>query len=256
MDYQDNPIEGVLVTLGTDTFTTGADGIYTFTGLEAGSYDISFSHADYVDVTVEDVAAVLNTITTQDVVMNMLAGMSGTVTNVNDGQPIAGIHVTLVDEPDTVAQATTDGSGEYTLSMIEPGTYDVYFDDPTNTFEDTTITDQVIEYNIYTTLDVALDYHIGIDDNGSLPLTFALDQNYPNPFNAKTTIEYALDRDYHVTLEIYDVLGRRVETLVNEYQSAGYHKAIWNANSMTSGMYFYKLQAGDQVEQKAMMLLK
>lgn len=75
------------------------------------------------------------------------------------------------------------------------------------------------------------------------PLEFALSQNYPNPFNPSTRIEYALPVDARVTLEVYDVLGRRVAELVSGYVPAGYHYAGFNATNLASGVYFYRLNA-------------
>lgn len=88
------------------------------------------------------------------------------------------------------------------------------------------------------------------------PSEFALSQNYPNPFNASTTIRYNLHKPSDATIDIYDILGRKVRTLVNGKQPAGYHQAVWNARDISSGMYFYKIQAGDYIETKKMVLLK
>jgi len=98
---------------------------------------------------------------------------------------------------------------------------------------------------------------VGIDDQEpKLPIQFSLSQNYPNPFNASTTISYTLPCQSDVTLDIYDILGRKVQTLVSRNQPAGYHRVIWQANEFTSGIYFYKLQAGEYIETKKMMLLR
>jgi hypothetical protein len=89
------------------------------------------------------------------------------------------------------------------------------------------------------------------------PKTFSLAQNYPNPFNPVTAISYDLAKDCHVKLEVYNVLGQRVATLVDEDQMAGSRIAYWNAGSeLSSGMYFYRLQAGSFVEMKKMMILR
>jgi len=106
-------------------------------------------------------------------------------------------------------------------------------------------------------IDVNIDLSTGIEGTeGYLPTYFALEQNYPNPFNARTEIKYALAADSDVELEIYNVLGQKVAILVNENQSVGYHRVSWNAKDKSSGMYFYKIQAGDYIETKKMLLLK
>ncbi|MCP4583699.1 MAG: T9SS type A sorting domain-containing protein [candidate division Zixibacteria bacterium] len=100
---------------------------------------------------------------------------------------------------------------------------------------------------------------LAVDINESIvavPKTTLLAKNYPNPFNAATSIKYELPRQAHVTIEIYDILGRKVASLVDRQQLAGYHQAVWQADGFSSGMYFYKLQAGDYSETKKMLLLK
>ncbi len=88
------------------------------------------------------------------------------------------------------------------------------------------------------------------------PSAFKLMQNYPNPFNPATTITYQLASLSDVKLEVFDVLGRKVATLVNARQSAGVHSVTFNASNLASGIYFYRLQAGSFLETKKMMLVK
>ncbi len=89
-----------------------------------------------------------------------------------------------------------------------------------------------------------------------IPMQFLLSQNYPNPFNASTIIQYSLLEASQVRIEIYDILGRKVETLVQGEQPAGYHKHVWDASDHSSGIYFYRIQAGDYAETRKMVLLK
>ena len=88
------------------------------------------------------------------------------------------------------------------------------------------------------------------------PFTFLLFQNYPNPFNPTTVISYQLPTNDFMRLEIYDVLGRKIKTLVSERQSAGAHSVTFNAGGLSSGVYFYRLTAGSFVETKKLMLIK
>lgn len=90
----------------------------------------------------------------------------------------------------------------------------------------------------------------------SLPQTPALHQNYPNPFNPVTTISYALPAATHVTLEVFNILGQRVITIVDGEQTAGEHIATWDASSNASGVYLYRLQTDAAVATKKMLLLK
>jgi hypothetical protein len=88
------------------------------------------------------------------------------------------------------------------------------------------------------------------------PTTYMLEQNYPNPFNPVTVIKYQLSAVSKVTLKTYNVLGQEVKTLVNEIQDAGYKSVEWDANGMPSGMYFYRLTAGNFVETKKLILIR
>lgn len=90
----------------------------------------------------------------------------------------------------------------------------------------------------------------------AIPNSFELNQNYPNPFNPTTTIAYSLTEPAQVSLKVYDMLGREVTTLVDEYKEAGEHKVEFNANGIPSGVYFYKINAGDVTETRKMTLMK
>jgi len=90
----------------------------------------------------------------------------------------------------------------------------------------------------------------------NLANVYALSQNYPNPFNALTVIKYQLPVNGHLKLEIYNLLGQKVATLVDGEQQAGYRSVVWDASEVSSGLYFYKLTAGDYTETRRMMLVK
>jgi hypothetical protein len=83
---------------------------------------------------------------------------------------------------------------------------------------------------------------------------FSLAQNFPNPFNPSTTIRYALPADSRVTLTLFDLLGREVAILVNEKQSAGFKSVVWNAAGFSSGIYFCRLKAGNNVSITKLLL--
>ncbi len=95
-----------------------------------------------------------------------------------------------------------------------------------------------------------------VEDNRQVPSRFFLHSNVPNPFNAITEIKYALPKACDVELTVYNILGQRVASLVDGKQKAGYKTVRWDASSFSSGIYFYRLQAGSFVEAKRMLLLK
>jgi len=89
-----------------------------------------------------------------------------------------------------------------------------------------------------------------------LPNEFRLEQNYPNPFNPSTTIQFAVPQTSNVTIRIYDILGREVATLIDEKYQPGQYKVIFEAGQLASGLYVYRIQAGDFRETKKLMLLR
>ena len=95
-----------------------------------------------------------------------------------------------------------------------------------------------------------------VKENFAQPREFYLFQNFPNPFNPTTTIEYTLQRNSNVTIKIYNTLGEQVKTLVNKYQTIGNYKISFNANNLTSGVYFYQLTTGGGIITRKMIYLK
>jgi hypothetical protein len=94
------------------------------------------------------------------------------------------------------------------------------------------------------------------EPDGIPPLAFALLQNYPNPFNPTTMIEYTLPRAGYATLRVYTVLGEEVATLIDREHAPGTFKASWDASAMPSGIYFYRLSAGEHVQTRKMTLIR
>jgi hypothetical protein len=105
------------------------------------------------------------------------------------------------------------------------------------------------------------DIPTSVDEENSLPVKLSLAQNYPNPFNARTSINYTIDKKCMVELTIYDILGRKINTLVSDTKLPGQYHMVWDGlnadgSTVSSGIYFYRLIAGDKAISKQMILIK
>ena len=123
-------------------------------------------------------------------------------------------------------------------------------------------TDNIVEGGEYTyrlrqiDLNGSASYSNTVEVEVNAPRIFALEQNYPNPFNPATIIKYSIPQDQQVKLNVYNLLGENVMTLINRFQKAGPHEVNFNASNLASGVYFYKLEAGIQISIKKMILMK
>ena len=103
--------------------------------------------------------------------------------------------------------------------------------------------------------------YVAIDQYAQIPTEFVLDQNYPNPFNPSTTIRYGLPEEANVSLVIYDVRGQVVQTITSDHQTAGWYDVVWNGHTsngktISTGIYFARLVAGDYSQVVKMLYLK
>ena len=149
-----------------------------------------------------------------------------------------------------LGSTTTSATGNFSFLINDPSINSVTLT-ATNPF--TGSTSGFARYNLVTP----------VDDENNFPTEFALEQNYPNPFNPSTTIKYTIPsvistegRNLNVQLKVYDVLGNEVATLVNEEKPAGSFEVKFDASELTSGVYFYKILAGNFVETKKMILIR
>jgi len=180
----------------------------------------------------------------------------------------ADVTVTNADG-DTMAVLLTDTTG---ISKVAVGEWAILSDTPVGTVEaqnpftfEAILDDGSNEVSVAVTSDTSVTIDIIVDaidgELGNLPKTYALQQNFPNPFNPVTTIKYQLPKTSDVMLKIYNVLGQSVITLLNERQEAGYKSVIWNGMNeagakVSTGIYFYVMEAGNFRSIKKMMLLK
>ena len=149
---------------------------------------------------------------------------------------------TIVDNV-IVLTTTTVGSDFSWLSKTSIEMADFNFEAPNYTEAD----------DLTLLMDIGASY---IAEQPTITNHFSLKQNYPNPFNPKTTINYELPMTSDVELSIYNLRGQKVVTLVSAYQPAGFYEFEWNAEGMASGVYLYKLQAGNFSDMKKMILLR
>ena len=145
-----------------------------------------------------------------------------------------------------------DDQPYYLSDLITGDYYEVYADD---------LEEFTIPVDAHTTTMLILDENIIITDVpgapvASLPEQFKLRQNYPNPFNPSTTIDYVIPEATHVSLVVYDVLGRDIETLIDEHKNPGLYSTIFNASHLPSGTYFYRLSTDNKSITRKMILIK
>ena len=183
-----------------------------------------------------------------------LYGLRGQVTDSSTGLPLKS-KITLQGYDADSSWIYSDSIVGGYNRMVGTGTYTVVCSAPS--YITKTIQNVYIKYDSTTRLNIKLRpiaSSIGTENN--VPASFSLLQNYPNPFNPSTNIKYQISYNSLVTLKIYDILGKELSTLVNEKQSPGIYDITFDGSKLASGIYFYKLTAGNFTDIKKMTLLK
>ncbi len=152
-------------------------------------------------------------------------------------------------------------SESYFNNMLISSSSEVYFSwlTKSNGSADISVDDSSASGNVQITsisLSILPGTTDAIEEKNTSPQNFTLSQNYPNPFNPNTIINYSLEKSSQVSLKVYDALGNEVAALVDEFKPAGYYEVNFNASRLSSGIYFYKLTAGNFSEVKKMTLLR
>ena len=150
--------------------------------------------------------------------------------------------IPLADD-NRISGATTDSLHIASTELTDSGTYVLRATNPGGEASSTPVTLTVVEST-------------GTEDMQALPTSYALDQNYPNPFNPSTTIRYALPQQSRVRLEVFNLLGQRVQVLVDDVQPAGWHSVTMDGSKLASGAYFYVITADDFSKARPFHLLK
>jgi hypothetical protein len=264
---------GFKAVAATDTVT----GVYSFSNLEPGKYYLLAEGRGYVpsyfrydgipslkwrqaDSVVVTATAVVTGINFNLKIHNPHVG-GGFVFGIvrgNDGSTLPGtLNYALDATGDMVDYSVSDFDGSYLLQNFESGNYTLV-SNQTN-FQDAQSTVS-LDYlsNSTLNLDVSMTplTTTGITDKTNVITGFALSQNYPNPFNPSTIISYQIPQNSHVTLKVYNILGKEVATLVNENQVAGQYNFNFRAVNLASGVYIYQITAGNFRATKKLTLLK
>jgi len=163
-------------------------------------------------------------------------------------------------------QFTDLSSGEniesWEWDFDDNGIIDSYEQNPEYTYQDTgSFTVSLTIYHMWIPNEAYIEDYIHVTDgsavdNYELGITNYELNNYPNPFNPETTFEYFLEQDEHTLIQIYNVKGRLIETIINKIQKAGKYSVIWNASEMSTGIYFYRIKTGTQTATGKCLLVK
>ncbi len=266
--------EGVRVsTSGGRYRITAEDGFYWIRNVPPGTVDVTATIRGWFPMTINDVNVLANDITehvsfsmTQCDIPDNLDASEGLVDRIE-------LTWDAVSHPDLVGYNVYRAdweNGDYVRLNVDPVTVTSYAD---STIPDSDIYWYAVtavysgSYGDAESIDSEKAYGSGDvvtgvgDENQAVPREFFISQNYPNPFNPFTMLSYGLPIGSEVRIDIFNVLGQRVVTLVDEYQNAGYKSVIWNGkdgsgSNVSSGIYFYTIEAGDYRASKKMLLIK
>ena len=240
------PQAGTLNLTGTDAMKIGAYG--TSAGMPAGSLMDEFRFYDRA-LDAAEVAATWNITVVPVELTSFTAFAAG-----NDVQ-LAWVTATELNNSGFSIERKFAGS-EYSAVGFVPG-FGTTSETKSFSFIDQNLISSVYTYRLkQIDFDGTFTYSNEVEVNIIAPTEYSLNQNYPNPFNPSTKITFSLAADSKVTLKIIDAIGQEIATLINQDLTAGVHDINFNASELNSGVYFYRLEAGNFVETKKMVLMK
>jgi len=281
------------------TTFTNAEGAYSLGGIPEGDYVASAWARDYIGEFYDDVrnplrAEILeldgeNSIENVDFALRLRNGRTftnepgqgrygsiGGIVQGQNGEPVSGAFVYALDEEANVIASEISGEdGSYSLNALQEGSYMLM---ASRSLYETTYYPNAPDLSSADTIELTAEGDMDVPDavvtmtSGQVtntesdapnmtPRVFGLEQNYPNPFNPTTVIEYQIPEQADVTLQVFNVQGQLINTLVNQNQKAQSYKVFWNGRDMNgalvpSGVYFYQIQANNYTETRALLFMK
>ncbi len=262
--------------LGSYSFADLLPGTYMVMAVPLGNYAPAFYANDTLNVRWKRATKIVvngNSVDNINIYVKPFGlspnGFTGIVGNVNfnlgngnqNGTNRAGAIVYASRNGEIVGYAITGPDGNYSLSGLAPGQYSVFVDKAG--YNESSVATVNASYNVNGSpipgiANFTIEGTLGVSEKKSdvLPSAYTLEQNYPNPFNPSTTISFSLPNSGNVSLKVYNLVGQEVTTLMNGYRNAGQYNVTFNASNLSSGVYFYRLEAGSTNVVKKMMLLK
>jgi protocatechuate 3,4-dioxygenase beta subunit len=193
-------------------------------------------------------------------ITNGYSSISGKIRSASISASMAGALVYAYRNGAISGYAVTNDDGKYSIEGLAPGTYTVMADKLG--CSETTPISATVSYSINgnpvgASIDFSIDETTDVTQTSiQRPIQFMLEQNYPNPFNPSTTINYTLNQSGVVTLKVYNLIGQEVYTLVDGFQNAGSYRATFDAQGLSSGIYFYRLKGQSTIQTRKMILLR
>ena len=253
-------VEDVVITGGGGLTNPDESGNYTLEVLP-GTYNITTSMAGYVSQTNYNVVVIEGETTSNiDFTLGYVTGdLYGTVTLSGGYGNVVDVLIEAEDSAGNLFTGNPNTLGDYSMAII-PGYYDVTFSLDgyiSQTIEEVQVPEGTGPY----ALNITLVSEVGTDDN-VVNAVFSLKQNYPNPFNPTTLISFSVPQtSSFVDLEIFNMKGQKIKTLIHSTLAQGNHNVVWNGmddnnQPVSSGMYLYKLKNGSYTSTKKMILMK
>jgi hypothetical protein len=190
------------------------------------------------------------------------SGITGTVRSSGaTSTMVPGAFVYATKNNQIAGYSITNNSGTFSIDGLAPGSYSVTVDnigysEPSSSTVSTT-------YNFFngSPINATVNFSVNISTSvettaAGIPTELELNQNYPNPFNPTTTISYTIQQPGTVILKVYNIIGQEIQTLVDKYQTAGKYQVTVDAQSLSSGVYFYRLQSNGSTLMRKMILLR